>query len=778
VGINSSFGRSLCPGRGRVFHSTRSPPNAAAANDIIDSTSSGGPYDADYAAAIGLQITGSGPGYVAAVYSGTAPGGSVEMSMYDSDYDTTPVGAEAPADDSEGSTPGLAEPPQIVASEGTAQGWSSDAETGNDTGMSGLVYDEDKQKNYITDDGTRVNTYSDGSWVQIDPDSGTILATGSSLAGAPAAMTYQTPTGTRVEVMPDGSWREYDQLGDRLLASGTSAEPAPDAAPEAPAPASPPGEQAGTPDNPDAGKLWSDPNGRMRGVRLYTPPNPDEDAGYLDAAGVAHGGNGTQGSAPAATSMISGTTISAAANPSAAPANDVGDTYDVTDDAKSPSYTAADITSRVVFSSRPAVGDIVIVDGAYVQITGVGAAPPGSNVSFVFTSANPTQNVALNQELANTPLSSGPEPDAGSDVSDWVRVLAGVTPFVSPPGGPGMPPPVEPPLVWTGPLGTGAGFGADGLGVATGGVAGGVGAATGAASGAVGGEVGGAVAAGAAVEGGLISTIAIALGGAASTVGTALGGAGSTIVAGLGSAAAGTAAGVAGGVLVVGALGSIILDRILHPGTFSEDDPSGVDEAQTGIASAARGVPQTEGPDDRPLELPPVAPPAPMVEPYDPAHAVTDPTNRDLTYPYGDPPPDVQQVTAPGQDGTVAEFGGRDLRPSEQATWERIQGGETSTDADGQPIDLLSRGLQVTADDAAEFDDNGQKTYDQMGDPRASQYWNEEEFTNAILEHVRSEIDYTILDMNGFTADQIDAVRAYIQSLPATLRAKLILLGF
>jgi hypothetical protein len=295
----------------------------------------------------------------------------------------------------------------------------------------------------------------------------------------------------------------------------------------------------------------------------------------------------------------------------------------------------------------------VLVDGAYVQITGVGAAPPGSNVSFVFASASPTQNVALNQELANTPLSSGPEPDAGSDVSDWAKVLAAVAPFVSPPGGPGMPPPVEPPLVWTGPLGTGAGFGADGLGVATGGVAGGAGAATGAASGAVGGEVGGAVAAGAAVEGGLISTIATALGGAVSTVGTALGGLESTIVAGLGSAAAGTAAGVAGGVLVVGALGSIILDRILHPGTFSEDDPSGVEEAQTGVGSAVRGIGHGSAQDDSTLEVPPLAPAAPMVEPDPPAHAITEPTDGDLTYPSGDPPQPGPVLDAPGDPGNV-----------------------------------------------------------------------------------------------------------------------------
>jgi hypothetical protein len=554
-------------------------PNGAAATDIINSVMSGGPYDANYAASIGLQITGAGPGYVAAIYSGEALGGDVDTltdgseseSESDSDYYTALLGAEAPADDSEGSTPGLAEPPQIVASEGTAQGWSSDAETGNDTGMSGLVYDEDKQKNYLTDDGTRVNTYSDGSWVQIDPDSGTILATGSSLAGAPAAMTYQTPTGTRVEVMPDGSWREYDQLGDRVIASGTSADQAPDAAPEPDPPASPPGE-TGTPDNPDAGKLWADPTGRMHGVRLYTPANPDEDAGYLDAAGIAHGGDGTQASAPAATSIISGTTISAAANPSAAPANDVGDTYDSTDDSKSLPYSAADITSRVVFSSRPAVGDIVIVDGAYVQITGVAAAPPGSNVSFVFASASPTQNVALDQELANTPLSSGPEPDTGSEVSDWVRVLAGVTPFVNPPGGPLMPPaPLDAPIEWPGgpfapSFGTGAGLGSGGT-VAAGGAA---------------GEVGGVVGTGAAVEGGV-----------------------GTTVAAVGGGVAGTIAGVAAGLVVVGTLGSIILDRILNPGTFSEDDPSGVEEARTGIGAAARDSARLPGVDGgRPITAP------------------------------------------------------------------------------------------------------------------------------------------------------------------------------
>jgi hypothetical protein len=181
---------------------------------VLNSSGTNAPVDN---AASSVSYVGAGPGFTATVYT---PIGGMETILYANAVptDSIDLGPSSP----------LSSPTGLVGSPGTAQGWTSDAPGGSDTQYVGLVLDS-SQPHYTTPTGSNVYTSPDGSWVEIDPTDGTILSSGSTLAGAPAVISYQTPSGTYVEVQPDGSWHEYSQLGDRILASGTAGQAAPEA---------------------------------------------------------------------------------------------------------------------------------------------------------------------------------------------------------------------------------------------------------------------------------------------------------------------------------------------------------------------------------------------------------------------------------------------------------------------------------------------------------------------------------------------------------------------
>jgi hypothetical protein len=78
----------------------------------------------------------------------------------------------------------------------------------------------------------------------------------------------------------------------------------------------------------------------------------------------------------------------------------------------------------------------------------------------------------------------------------------------------------------------------------------------------------------------------------------------------------------------------------------------------------------------------------------------------------------------------------------------------------------------------AEYVDQSGRTYDALGNPAASKYWNEDQFLRSIDSHLLKSNDFTVIDLTGFTKDQINAVSHYINNLPSASRDKIIRIGF
>jgi hypothetical protein len=76
----------------------------------------------------------------------------------------------------------------------------------------------------------------------------------------------------------------------------------------------------------------------------------------------------------------------------------------------------------------------------------------------------------------------------------------------------------------------------------------------------------------------------------------------------------------------------------------------------------------------------------------------------------------------------------------------------------------------------AEYIDQFGKTYDAMGTPKASQYWNEKAFIDAIDTHLLKSNDFTVIDLVGFTTEQISVVELYVRSLSIELQSKIIII--
>ncbi len=90
----------------------------------------------------------------------------------------------------------------------------------------------------------------------------------------------------------------------------------------------------------------------------------------------------------------------------------------------------------------------------------------------------------------------------------------------------------------------------------------------------------------------------------------------------------------------------------------------------------------------------------------------------------------------------------------------------------------LGRSLKESPHIGAEYIDDLGRTYDALGVPKASQFWNERQFLNSIKEHLRKTNNFTVIDLTGFTAAQIDAVRKYLSTLTPEQLARIIKIGF
>jgi hypothetical protein len=78
----------------------------------------------------------------------------------------------------------------------------------------------------------------------------------------------------------------------------------------------------------------------------------------------------------------------------------------------------------------------------------------------------------------------------------------------------------------------------------------------------------------------------------------------------------------------------------------------------------------------------------------------------------------------------------------------------------------------------AEYVDDLGRSYDALGMPAASKYWNERQFLASINSHLLKSNDFTVVDLTGFTSEQVGAVSGYVNSLSSELQARIIRIGF
>ncbi len=86
--------------------------------------------------------------------------------------------------------------------------------------------------------------------------------------------------------------------------------------------------------------------------------------------------------------------------------------------------------------------------------------------------------------------------------------------------------------------------------------------------------------------------------------------------------------------------------------------------------------------------------------------------------------------------------------------------------------------LQESPHVGADYVDHLGRTYDALGGPKASQFWDESQFLGSIDSHLLKSNNFTVVDLTGFTHAQIATVRNYVNSLPTTAQGKIIKIGF
>ncbi|WP_225848314.1 hypothetical protein [Streptomyces sp. HPF1205] len=137
----------------------------------------------------------------------------------------------------------------------------------------------------------------------------------------------------------------------------------------------------------------------------------------------------------------------------------------------------------------------------------------------------------------------------------------------------------------------------------------------------------------------------------------------------------------------------------------------------------------------------------------------------------GDEPPKTGGNEEPGEPDPDDDPNLDRLRPAERDTLARAR---------GEYPDL---NLKASAEERdGEYMDSQGRTYDQMGNPVTSQFWDRpgapQRFYNAIQEHLNKSIDFTVVDLTGFSEQSATDIRTYIESLSPAQQAKIIRIGF
>lgn len=106
------------------------------------------------------------------------------------------------------------------------------------------------------------------------------------------------------------------------------------------------------------------------------------------------------------------------------------------------------------------------------------------------------------------------------------------------------------------------------------------------------------------------------------------------------------------------------------------------------------------------------------------------------------------------------------LSPDEVATGTRL--------AQLHPERTFSESQHV----GAEFVDDLGRSYDALGTPAASKYWNESQFLRSIDTHLLKSNNATVIDLTGFGSSQVSTVRTYVSGLSSAQQSAIIRIGF
>jgi hypothetical protein len=110
------------------------------------------------------------------------------------------------------------------------------------------------------------------------------------------------------------------------------------------------------------------------------------------------------------------------------------------------------------------------------------------------------------------------------------------------------------------------------------------------------------------------------------------------------------------------------------------------------------------------------------------------------------------------------------LTPEELATLSRLQ----------RLSQFAGRTFNESPHLGADYVDDLGRTFDAVGTPSASQYWNVNEFLLSIGQHLApmKSNDFTVVDLTGFTQEQIRVVTTFINSLPPGVEEQIVRIGF
>jgi hypothetical protein len=100
--------------------------------------------------------------------------------------------------------------------------------------------------------------------------------------------------------------------------------------------------------------------------------------------------------------------------------------------------------------------------------------------------------------------------------------------------------------------------------------------------------------------------------------------------------------------------------------------------------------------------------------------------------------------------------------------------------ATGERLSLqLGRPLWDSAHPGADFIDDLGRTYDAIGTPSASRFWNEGQFLESVTRHLLKSDNISVIDMTGFTEAQKAAVSAHLGKLQRASRSlQIVRIGF